>query len=60
MVPIAEKAVPMTPRMVLMRFWKRPMMEPRAAVMVLKIPAMRFSREVITEGMIADFSLSFL
>lgn len=50
-VPTAEKAVPMTPKIALMRPWKTAMMEPRAAVMVWMMPPIKFPMESKKEGM---------
>lgn len=52
MVPMAEKAVPMTPRMVLKMDWMTAKMEPMIAVMALKIEEIREPRLSRREGIV--------
>lgn len=55
MVPIAENAVPITPKMVSMMDWKTAKIELMTAMMAPKMEETRFPRESIKEGMFVDF-----
>lgn len=54
-VPTAAKAVEMTPSMALMIPWKTARIDPRAAVMVWKMPAIREPRESMREGIFLGY-----
>ena len=55
---IPENAVPITPRIVLKIPWKMERIAPRAAVIVLKIPAKRLPIESMREGMLIDYGVA--
>lgn len=52
-MPIAEKAVWITPKIVSMMDWKTAKMELKTAMMAPKIEETRFPRESIREGIFA-------
>ena len=52
MVPTADNAVCMTPRMALKIDWKTATMEPRTAVMAWKMEEMKFPRDSTREGIL--------
>lgn len=53
-VPIASRAVPKTPRMVLTRDWKTAMMEVKTETMALKMEEKKEVMESIKEGILAS------